>query len=724
MVASFAFNVAFSTAFVFLMAVPRPLAAQDMQAPQRLEDLIPDAAVEDPEAWAGNGISKEIDQEDDGYADLDPDSPLAEMAGLDEPLPDEAEELPQLAPLEPDEDIRFAEVEGVEDQVGPVLADARIEAVGAELSLAFPDETAAFPMREEFVDRFKSLSKIEELSSDEASIAQVAARARQDQELLRQLLDVYGYYDAQVLRTLDGVQPAVENGEGQTARREPTVRFDIIPGARFRFGTVNLGQLETAPDHESLRATFGIYPGDPMSSDAIIREQFALDTALGETGYPFAEINAPSLLVDHARSQGDLTMIVLPGGKYVFGDVNSDLPDFLSGRHLQNIARFDAGDTFKRSLMLDLRRAIVATGLVSSVTLTPREVTAPTAGQPGVVALDVGLTKAPLRTIAGAIGYGTEEGFRVQASWEHRNLFPPEGSLRVRGVMGTQEQLFGVTLRKNNFGGRDRIATADAYISSLDTAAYAADTVALRGTFETVSTLLFQKPLSWAVGAEILATDERNRIISGVPRPRQTYFIASAFGEATIDTSDSLLNPAQGFRLRGFVAPEISRTANQDYFYVRAQVDASKYQQVTDNVVLAGRVRGATIKGAPLFAIAPSRRLYSGGGGSLRGYGYQAVGPKNDFLEPVGGRSLVEISAEARVKTGWFGGALSVVPFLDAGSVSISSTPDFRFIKYGAGIGVRYESGFGPLRVDVGVPLNPDENDSPLAVYVSLGQAF
>ena len=109
----------------------------------------------------------------------------------------------------------------------------------------------------------------------------------------------------------------------------------------------------------------------------------------------------------------------------------------------------------------------------------------------------------------------------------------------------------------------------------------------------------------------------------------------------------------------------------------------------------------------------------------MRGYGYQAVGPRNDFGEPTGGASLVELSAEARVNTGFLDGALQVVPFFDLGTVSRQSTPDFRFVQYGAGVGIRYKTGFGPIRVDVGVPLNRNPLfDSPVAVYVSLGQAF
>ena len=114
----------------------------------------------------------------------------------------------------------------------------------------------------------------------------------------------------------------------------------------------------------------------------------------------------------------------------------------------------------------------------------------------------------------------------------------------------------------------------------------------------------------------------------------------------------------------------------------------------------------------------------AGGGGSVRGYGFQGIGPRNDFGEPTGGGSLVEAAIEARIQTGLLDDSVEVVPFLDAGSVALGSTPDFRFIRYGAGIGLRYKTSFGPIRVDVGAPLNPTQFDAPVVVYVSLGQAF
>jgi translocation and assembly module TamA len=140
--------------------------------------------------------------------------------------------------------------------------------------------------------------------------------------------------------------------------------------------------------------------------------------------------------------------------------------------------------------------------------------------------------------------------------------------------------------------------------------------------------------------------------------------------------------------------------------------------------VLAGRVRAATIQGAAAEDIAPSRRLYGGGGASVRGYGFQGVGPRDMLGNPTGGGSLVEFALEARIETPLLGGAIEVVPFIDAGSVGRGSTPDFAEIRFGAGVGLRYKTSFGPIRIDVAAPLNPTEFDSPVVVYVSLGQAF
>jgi translocation and assembly module TamA len=127
--------------------------------------------------------------------------------------------------------------------------------------------------------------------------------------------------------------------------------------------------------------------------------------------------------------------------------------------------------------------------------------------------------------------------------------------------------------------------------------------------------------------------------------------------------------------------------------------------------------------GASADRIAPTRRFYAGGGGSVRGYSYQAIGPRDLNNDPVGGRSLAEAAVEARFRfgsTNQFG----LVPFVDAGTISSAMLPAMGDVRVGAGIGLRYYTSFGPIRVDVGTPLNPQPGDPRIGVYVSLGQAF
>ncbi|MGZ3245475.1 MAG: autotransporter assembly complex protein TamA [Croceibacterium sp.] len=694
-------------------ALVQPAFAQDRTTLPELEDLIPDSAIDNPQDWAKQGVKPDTAPPQSPQPDVQPDTPLADMPLVTVPWPDQLQ-LPKLAPITPEPDIQFAEPEAPL----PRIDKGDEVRLSSELTLVFPSAAAQFPERDKFVSRFKQLSTIEHYD-DGGSAARLAAQARQDEALLERMLRVYGYYDALVMRNVSG------GDDGQAKTTEPSVRFDILPGKQYAVGAIDLGDLASAgPDFPMLRAAFEIQSGDPLLQDKIDTERADLDTTLGETGYPFAAIQDPSLLIDHARERGDLTMKVTPGGKYRFGTITSNLPDFLSGKHLAEIARFDPGDLYQRSLQLDLRQAIQATGLVATSKLTPVAVTPPANGEPGTVDIAVEMTKAKLRTIIASLGYGTGEGFKAEGSWEHRNLFPPEGALKVRAIAGTQEQLFGVTFRRNNFHGRDKVLTLDAYASTLDYAAYDARTASLVGSFERLSTLLYQKKFSWSGGFELTATAERQADASGHFGPRQAYFIGALPLYAQFDMSDNLLNPTKGFRISTHLSPETSRTNSVQSFYLRAQGDASYYLSASQKIVLAARVRVASIPGAPLSAIAPSRRLYAGGGGSVRGFGYQTIGPRDNQGDPTGGRSLVEMSAEARIQTPWLAGALGIVPFVDAGAVGSGPTPSFNEIKVGAGLGVRYFTAFGPVRVDVGVPLNPGPGDGKVGVYVALGQAF
>jgi translocation and assembly module TamA len=329
------------------------------------------------------------------------------------------------------------------------------------------------------------------------------------------------------------------------------------------------------------------------------------------------------------------------------------------------------------------------------------------------------MAPAPYRTISGQVGYGTGEGYRIEGAWQHRNFFPPEGAVTVRGVLGTQEQLGSLTYRRNNFKERDQVLTALLSASNTTLDAYAARTVSISGTLERQTNIIFQKKWVWSVGGELEASNERDSFSRIAGGGRRTFLIAALPTSLSYDGSDDLLNPMKGFRLGGRVSPELS-FQNITFGYVRVQMDGSIYQPINDRVVFAARTRLGSILGSSVSQIAPSRRFYAGGGGSVRGYGYQAIGPRDVNNDPIGGKSLAEFSLEARVKFGNFG----VVPFVDAGNISTQFLPSVNDLRIGAGVGVRYYSSFGPIRFDVGTPINPQPGDARVAVYVSLGQAF
>jgi translocation and assembly module TamA len=628
-------------------------------------------------------------------AELDPNAPLDPMPdlGVEWPDMDKPDPVPEAAPEATAE--APAENQAIEDSAAARRYSYRVDGL----------DGVADPLA--LLERFKAQSELEKDDEDPANAAQIDRRARADAELLTSLLQSEGYYDAEV-------EPDIALAGEQIA-----VELRAAAGSRYSFQSVELLGIESAGERAAkLREAFAVKAGDPVVADKVIAAGVALKVALGEEGFALANVGEQDIVLDHETATARLVLAVTPGPVARFGEIRVTGQPPFSSRHVSQVARFKKGDQYERSEVDDLRRALIATGLVASVDTKLIPI-----GRGEVVDIAVHLEPAPMRTIAGELGYGTGEGVRLEASWQHRNFFNPEGALTLRGVAGTQEQLAAVSLRRNNFRRRDQVLTAQVSASNVDRDAYAAKTLLLAGGIERQSNFIWHKKWTWSLGSELIATDERDTIEATGETRRRTFFIGALPASLTYDGSDSLLDPTTGFRLGGRLSPELSFHGGT-FGYARAQIDASAYRPVSDRVVAAGRVRVGTILGASRDDIAPSRRFYAGGGGSVRGYGYQRLGPRDADGDPIGGRSLAEFALEARIRLRAFGGDFGVVPFFDGGTLSTKSMPDFGDWQFGAGIGVRYYSSFGPIRVDVGTPLNPQSDDSRVAVVVSLGQAF
>lgn len=558
--------------------------------------------------------------------------------------------------------------------------------------------------------KFNGASALKGGKGKAANAAQVSSRAGEDIVLLKKLLAAEGWMDSRVTSRIE--QPQAEGGGPLT------VVFDVAPGKRFAFTSVEIDAAPTIPA-TLIRDNLALQVGEPVIAERVLGAEAKVALALPENGYPFATVGQRDVLLDQDTGGADYTLPVAVGPRGSFGAIASSGKEAFGADHVEVLARFKPGELYDSRKVDDLRQALIATGLFRSIGVEPKRTEKPGPDSTEVVDLAVQQEAGPPRVIAASAGYNTGEGFRIEGSWTHRNLFPPEGALIVSGVAGTQEQGAGVTFRRSNAGKRDRSFELGLDLNHSSYDAFSAYTGRLAARVSYDSTPLWQKRLTYAYGAQIIGTNESVYDFTLGARERRTYAIAGLTGQIGHDTTDSLLDPKEGFRVTALVEPEGSLQRGFSP-YARVQLDGSAYYPVGKNLVAAGRVRLASIQGVDLDDLAPSRRLYAGGGGSVRGFAYQQLGPLDPAGDPIGGRSLNEAAFELRYRFGDYG----VVAFADVGQSYATSLPDFSNLRAGVGLGARLYTNFGPMRVDLATPLARRPGEGWLNVYVSIGQAF
>jgi len=559
-------------------------------------------------------------------------------------------------------------------------------------------------------DLFKDLSALHDGDGKAANLAMVSARLNEDNALMQRILASEGWYGARVNTRID--RPASEG-------REPlTAVIDVVPGKRYVLGDIVVRADPTEPPG-LIRDNLALNLGEPIVAARVQGAEAQVSLALPQNGYPFAELSERDILLDQDTGQGVYTLPVTTGPRSRFGGFATTGDLAFDAKHVGVLARFKRGELYDSRKVDDLRQALVATGLFRAVAAAPQRTGQAVGDGTEYVTVMVDQDAGPPRTIAGTAGYGTGEGFHVEASWTHRNLFPPEGALIVHGVAGTREQGAGVTFRRSNAGKRDRTfeLAAEGLHSNYD--AYSAYTGRLSARLSRDSTPIWQKRITWSIGGALLVTGEKDYDFTAGERRRRTFYIAGLSGQIGYDRTKSLLDPARGFRVTALIEPEASLDGGFTP-YVRARLDASGYYPVSDSFVVAARMRLGTIQGTGRFHIAPSRRFYSGGGGSVRGFGYQKLGPQDPDGDPLGGRSLNEAALEGRYRFGDYG----VVGFVDIGQSYAQTMPQFSDLRTGVGLGGRYYTNFGPVRLDVATPLARRKGEGRINVYVSIGQAF
>ena len=695
------------------VAQPEPTAAQDAADPADAGPIVPDSEFDEQLPPLDPELSRPLEP----IEPLEPVNPNAPpfppVPGPveDAPLGDPAlaEPLPPLSTVETEPVQEVAADQGDPDEPVPIRYTVVVEGL---------EETG-------LEGRFRDLSALEDARGEAVNGAMIEARAEEDEALLIRLLRSEGYYDAVAASSIE-----------QLPEDPPSLRITLTvsSGPIYTFGDIRIAGPETVPPGIA-REALALESGRPIIAEQVEAAEANVLLRLPQQGYPFPEMGLRDIELDPATQLGAYALPLDPGPRSTFGGFTTEGDLAFDPEHVAVLARFERGELYDRRKVDDLREAMVATRLFDSVSAEPvlTGETAPDGTQ--YVNVLVRQDAGPARSLDGNAGYSTGQGLRLEGAWEHRNLLPPEGALRVAAIAGTAEQNLSVRFRRNNWHQRDRALLLQIEAGQRDFEAFQGYTARLQGLVTRESTPIWQKVWTYAYGAEILATNE-NRLRRADISLSDAYFIGGLIGQIGYDRSNSLLDPTRGFRLLGRVNPEASLRDGSS-FYVRNLIEGSAYYPFGDGFVLAGRARFGSIYGIARDALAPSRRFYAGGGGSVRGFGFQELGPREivanpefdpenpddkpaTIAVPLGGRSLNEFAIEGRYRFGNYG----VVGFIDAGQVYEAQYPTFSDMRFGVGVGGRLYTNFGPMRVDVAMPVGRRQGESRFSIYVSIGQAF
>ncbi len=533
------------------------------------------------------------------------------------------------------------------------------------------------------------------------SLARLRRGAQDDRQRLLEVLRSEAYYDGQVEVALDGsVQPA-----------EVTFRIDL--GPIYRLASVS---IEVEPPEPQLvtptAAEIGLELGAPAAARTILDAEGAQLQRVREQGFILAELSPRRAVVDHDTETMDLTLRVRPGPLSRFGPVTLEGLTTVDQDFVANRLDWRPGERITPARLEAARASLRETGLFTSVQIDVGDVPGPD----GRLPVTVDLIERKHRSIGLGVRYRTDEGPGGNVSWEHRNMFGRGERVAIEADGSFIGAFLLASFRKPDFGRRNQALLSDVRLAYDDTDAFESKSARARVGLER----LLGDGMTVALGVSFLAQEVEDKA-SG--EGSESFGLLSLPARFEWDRSDDLLDPSSGGRLRAENEPFVDVIGN-GLLFNKTRLDYAHYVEVLEEpqIVLAGRTAVGAMIGEPREDIPANLRFYAGGGGSVRGFGYQLAGKLNDNHDPIGGRSLLELSGEVRVR---ITETIGAVAFVDAGTVYSSSVPDFsETLRIGAGPGLRYFSPIGPLRLDVGFPLNPRDSDDTWQLYISIGQAF
>lgn len=550
-----------------------------------------------------------------------------------------------------------------------------------------------------------------EQSSAEAppSSQEVVAAAQADYGRLLAVLYDEGYFGPIITITLDGTDAAAIPAV-QAPRQITTAVIKVDTGPQFRFG-----KAQMAPVAAGTEIPEGFATGQTASLSVLKDTVTAgIDGWRGQ-GHAKAELAAQELSAHHTDRTVNATLRLAPGPRLRFGGLRVSGNKAVRTERIIDIAGLPEGEVYSPEELRLAAGRLRRTGAFSAVALIEADNIGPNATLP--------VTAQVVEALPRRFGYGAElgslDGLTLSAFWLHRNLFGGAERLRIAG------EVSGIG---GNSGGEDY--SLSARFERPATFNEDTDFYALAKIEQLDEVNFFSRQLDLEAGIERIASEERTYTLGVGLRRAKTR---DAFGEneytlltlplsAEFDYRDNALNATSGYYIKAGVTPFLAISGSDNG--LRTSVDARVYRTfgTARPVTFALRGQLGSVYGPDLSQAPADYLFYSGGGGTVRGQAYQALGVDLGGGNITGGRSFLAVAAEARLAVSK---SFSLVGFVDGGYVGAEEFYDGTGEWHsGAGLGLRYNTGIGPIRVDIAVPTSGPEADEDYQVYIGIGQSF
>ncbi len=563
-------------------------------------------------------------------------------------------------------------------------------------------------------------SLMAEQSLPASGAAGLLARARGDYKRIIGALYDRGYYGGVISIVVDG-REASQLPPDATLAKPASVQVRVDPGPVFRFddiAIVNRAPATTDPaDAVDLPEQVGFGRGEIARSSIIVSAEQLAVAAWRQQGYAEASVVDRNVVADHATDTVDVTITVEPGRLAHVGDIRVSGTDRMNPQFVAAQTGLEPGAEYdpdnieraeKRLARLDVFRAMRIEAASGGI------------GSNGLLPFDVLVEEQAQRRFGVGATYSTVDGFGLEGFHLWRNLFGRAERLRLDAKLAginvpinsaEFDYAFGATFTKPGFLNPDN------------------DLVAAISAERTVLPAYTETSALARVGLTQYLNDQLT--LDGAVLYKRSLFeddfgtrnfsLAGLTGAVTWDTRNDSADPTAGFYANLAAEPYYEFYYGNPIFRTTAEVRSYLSLMADDQLVLAARAKVGALVGPSLEEIPPDLLFFAGGGGSVRGYAYRGIGVDQPDGTVTGGRYLVEGSLEARYKVM---NDVGVVGFVDAGYVAADDFPSLDELRLGVGMGLRYYTSFGPLRLDVAVPLNKRATDPDYAIYVGIGQAF